>query len=247
VTGSEASGQAVSGEPPRADARDDVLERQSFVRHELRAPLAVMYPLLSLLLDEGAGPLTPEQREYLAMLDRNVQRLHALIGSAAESGWLDCAAGARRPEPVRLADTAEAVVARLQGHGRVAAARVSREDGVPAAWADAEQVRCVIRNLVDNALRYAGGDVEVRVASAGDGRVELRVQDSGPGMDETDAAAAFTFGVRGRAAAETAEPGMGIGLWVCRWLAEANGGRVELVTAAGAGTSVTVTLPAARG
>jgi signal transduction histidine kinase len=247
VTASEASARAGSGHAPPADGRDDVLERQSFVRHELRAPLAVMYPLLSLLLDEGAGPLTPAQRDYLAMLDRNVKRLHALIGSAAESGWLDCAAGAGRPEPVKLAEAAEDVVARLQEHDRGARVRISRGDGVPAAWADAEHVRCLVRNLVDNALRYAGGDVEVRVARAADGGVELRVQDSGPGMDETDAAAAFAFGVRGRAAAETGEPGMGIGLWVCRRLAEANGGRVELATAAGAGTGVTVTLPAARG
>jgi signal transduction histidine kinase len=247
VTASEASGRAGAGGPPPADTRYDVLERQSFVRHELRAPLAVMYPLLSLLLDEGAGPLTSAQREYLAMLDRNVKRLNALIVSGAESGWLDCAAGPRRPEPVELAHTAEDVVARLREHDRGAGVRISREDGVPAAWADAEQVRCLVRNLVDNALRYAGGDIEVRVARAADGGVELRVQDFGPGMDETDAAAAFTFGVRGRAAAETGEPGMGIGLWVCRRLAEDNGGRVELLTAAGAGTSVRVTLPPAHG
>ena len=102
-------------EPNGAGARDDSLERQSWVRHELRAPIAVMYPLLSLLLDEGAGPLTEAQRDYLAMLERNVKRLNALVGSAAESGWLDCAGGGPEPAHVSVADTAEDVVARLNG------------------------------------------------------------------------------------------------------------------------------------
>ena len=208
----DAAGGPASGAWSPGDRRDDVLERQSVVRHDLRAPLAVMYPLLSLLLDEGAGPLTPEQRDYLAMLERNVNRLNTLIGSAAESGWLDCAAGAREPSAVRLADTAENVVARLRAQDAMGDVRIVREGGHAVAWADAEQVRCLVRNLVDNALRYGGGNVDVRAAGAADGRVEVCVRDSGRGMDEADAASAFEFGVRGRAAAETGEPGMGIGL-----------------------------------
>ena len=107
-------------------------------------------------------------------------------------------------------------------------------------------MRCIIRNLVDNAVRYGREGVEVRVAGARDGSIALRVLDRGRGMDADDAAAAFDFGVRGAAAAETGEPGMGIGLWVCRRLAELNGGAVELAGAPGAGTTVTVSLPAAR-
>ncbi len=231
-----------------AEGRAACLERQSFVRHELRSPLAVMYPLLSLLLDEGAGPLTDAQRDYLVMLERNVKRLNALVGSAAESGWLECAGYEPEPSAVRVADSAEDVVARLCGADREPrAVRVVR-DGEPAvAWADPEHVRCIVRNLVDNALRYGGGGVQLSVARGDDGRVVLTVQDHGRGMNEADAAAAFDFGVRGAAAEETGEPGMGIGLWVCRRLAGVNGAGVELVSAPGAGTTVTVSLPAAPG
>lgn len=234
--------------PAGEDVRAACLERQSYVRHELRAPLAVMYPLLSLLLDEGAGPLTEAQRDYLAMLERNVRRLNTLVGSAAESGWLDCAGSPPQPEALSLAATAEGVVARMSGEERgPTAVPVVRVGEPPAAWADTEHVRCIVRNLVDNALRYAGAAAEVRVAGAeGDG-VALCVQDVGRGMDAADVAAAFGFGVRGAAAEETGEPGMGIGLWVCRRLAELNGGAVTLVSAPGQGTTVTVRLPAAPG
>jgi two-component system sensor kinase FixL len=244
-----AQGPAHRGHDSSAEeGREASLERQSFVRHELRGPLAVMYPLLSLLLDEGAGPLTPAQRGYLEMLERNVKRLHALVGSATESGWLDRAGAAPEPAAVPLAGVAEGVIGRLQGADRSAVPiKVVSERGPAVAWADPEHVRCLVRNLVDNALRYGGTDVEVHVGRSDDGRAVLRVEDHGRGMGEAEAAAAFDFGVRGSAAAESGEPGMGIGLWVCRQLAEANGGSVDLETAEGAGTAVTVTLPAAGG
>ena len=239
-------GRAAEDGRATEDGRAAALERQSFVRHELRSPLAVIYPLLSLLLDEDGDPLTEAQRGYLGMLERNVQRLNALVGSAAESGWLDCAGGTPEPAAVHLADTAEDVVARLTGAAHDSPrVTVVRQGGPAIALADPEQTRCIVRNLVDNAVRYGGGAVEVRVAPGGDGQVVLRVADRGRGMDAADVAAAFDFGVRGAAAAETKQPGMGIGLWVCRRLAERNGGTVELVSLPGEGTTVTVFLPAA--
>jgi len=69
--------------------REAARERQSFVRHELRAPLSVIYPALSMLLDGSAGELTPKQREYLELIERNSERLERLITGAAESGWLE--------------------------------------------------------------------------------------------------------------------------------------------------------------
>jgi two-component system OmpR family sensor kinase len=231
------------------EGRGVALERQSHVRHELLAPLAAMYPLVSLLADGGAGPLTDSQRDYLATLERNVLKLHALIGSAAESGWLDVAAAPQEPAAVPLAEAAGEVIARL-GAGEFAQAqvRVVAEGRRAVAWADPEHVRCLVRNLVDNALRHGGtGAATVRVGVSDDGAgAVLVVEDEGRGMPAGEAAAAFEFGVRGAAAVRAGVPGLGIGLWVCRDLAEANGGSIGLDSAEGRGTSVTVTLPATR-
>ena len=79
---------------PDLGVREAARERQSHVRHELRAPLAVMYPALSLLLDGTAGELSPKQREYLEILERNAERLECFVAGATESGWLDCAGAA---------------------------------------------------------------------------------------------------------------------------------------------------------
>jgi signal transduction histidine kinase len=114
------------------------------------------------------------------------------------------------------------------------------------AWADREDVRCVVHDLVDNAVRYAPGcavTIEVRRAADGAAAV-VAVRDEGRGMSAEDADEAFGFGYRGAAARETGAPGLGIGLWTCRRLAERNGGAIELGSAEGHGTIVTVTLPA---
>ena len=127
--------RATAGEPggagrPPGDAAmkaavEAARERQSHVRHELRAPLAVMYPLLSLLLDGGAGELTAEQRGHLEVLDRNVTRLEALIAGVAESGWADCSAAPALPAEVVLGDVVEEVITLRRVEGQSGASSTS--------------------------------------------------------------------------------------------------------------------------
>lgn len=82
--------------------REAARERQSYVRHELRAPLAVMYPALSMLLDGSAGELTPKQREYLGILERSAERLERLLGG--QQGPLIQVEHAPGPRAVAWAD-----------------------------------------------------------------------------------------------------------------------------------------------
>ena len=239
--------QRTSGpEPGESEA---ARERQSHVRHELRAPLAVLYPLISLLRTEAAGPLTATQREYVDMMERHVERLNALVASAAESGWLDCAAAPLEPGVVSLRDVAEEVVSRLKAGDGASHVRVVADGPEAPAWTDREQVGCILHDLLDNAARYASGcAVTVEVGgSAGAAVAVLTVRDQGPGMCAEDVRQAFDFGFRGEAAREAGVAGLGAGLWTCRRLAELNRGTIELDSAEGRGTTVILTLPAARG
>lgn len=243
---------AAPAESGRADAAaaEAARERQSHVRHELRAPLAVIYPLLSLLLDEGAGEFTPQQREYLAVLERNVGRLEALVTGVSDSGWAECSAAPPVPCEIVPADLAEGVVA-LRRAGREEGPAVVVEPGghpSPRVWADRDDVRQIIADLVRNATTYAPetGTVKVRVAAAeAAGTVTVEVADTGPGMPPEEVARAFDFGFRGELAARLKAPGLGIGLWVCRRLAARNGGSLELTSEPGAGLCASLTLPSA--
>lgn len=225
-------------------------ERQSHVRHELRAPLAVIYPLLSLLRDESAGEFTPQQREYLAVLERNVERMEALVAGVADSGWTECSAAPAVPEEIVPGDLAEGVVA-LKRHSEHEGPLVVVQPGgppSPCAWADRDDVRQIVTGLIRNASTYAPDTGQVTVRVTADQTAEtvvLEVADTGPGMPPEELARAFEFGFRGALAARLRAPGLGIGLWVGRRLAERNGGCLEIASAPGAGLRATLTLPAA--
>ena len=226
-------------------------ERQSHVRHELRAPIAVIYPLLSLLLDGGAGELSAQQREYLEVLERSVTRIEALVTGAAESGWADCSAAPAEPSEVVLEEVAQEIVTvrRMTGQG---GPTVEVEAGVPSpcAWADRDDVRQIVTDLVRNAVTYtpADGRVVIRaVASEGAGTVVVEVGDNGPGMPPEELARAFEFGFRGELATQLRAPGLGAGLWICRELAARNGGSVTLASEPGAGLRAALALPEFEG
>lgn len=226
-------------------------ERQSHVRHELRAPLAVMYPLLSLVLDGGAGELTEKQRDYLEVLERNVVRLEGLLGSVADSGWADCSAAPAAPAEVSLSDVVDEVLS-VRHAGREGGARIevrSAPGPIRHVWADRDDARQIVADLVANAVAYTppAGAVTVRIGVGHEaGFVEVAVSDTGPGIPADELHRAFDFGFRGELARRLSVPGLGAGLWICRELARRNGGEVSLVSAPGAGTTATVALPTAR-
>jgi signal transduction histidine kinase len=230
--------------------REAARERQSHVRHELRAPLAVMYPALSLLLERGAGEISTRQRQYLEILERNVVRLEGMIASVADSGWADCAAAPAEPVAVSLGDVVESILA-VRRFARQPGPRIDVYIGhrpLPPVVADHDQVHQVLVNLIDNATRFTSesGSIEVRLATGEDpGTVTLIVSDTGCGVPEDEIEQVFEFGFRGVAATRSGVPGMGLGLWICRRLVESNGGSISLSGASGAGTTVTVVLPAA--
>jgi two-component system, OmpR family, phosphate regulon sensor histidine kinase PhoR len=225
-------------------------ERQSYVRHELRSPLAPMYPALSMLLDGSAGELTPKQRGYLEIIERNAERLERYIAGATESGWLDCAGEAIQPAAVPLGEALEEVLAMRRLGGQPGPLiEVDRSPGPRAvAWADREQVRQIVANLVGNAAQSSAtsGVIHIRVSASADQQtVSLEVRDEGVGIPADELPHVFDFGYRGVSARVAAPPGLGIGLWVCRELVGRSGGSIALRSEVGAGTTVTVTLPAA--
>ena len=229
-----------------AEARA-ALERQSRVRHDLRAPLAVLMPLLELMLESG-DPLTPRQREQLAVLQRQTQRMEDMITSVAESGWFDCSAAPTQVVAVPLHDlVAELAEAPPRwGADEDTAPEVVAEPGTPPALADVGQVRQILADLLANVRHFAAGPATIRLGpGTAAGTVALEVADGGPGIPDHELPHVTEFGFRGAGAAARAPGGLGLGLWVCRRLVEDMGGALQVQSAAGAGTCVTVVLPAA--
>jgi two-component system OmpR family sensor kinase len=116
---------------------------------------------------------------------------------------------------------------------------------VPVLLGDEGRLRQVVGNLVTNALVHtpAGTRITVRLAEDADGLLVLEVADEGPGMAPADAARAFERFYRADASRNRSAGGTGLGLSIVDSLVAAHGGTVQLDTAPGRGTTVTVRLP----
>ena len=109
---------------------------------------------------------------------------------------------------------------------------------------DADLLKQLLLNLVDNALTYtpSGGHVALALSVA-DGQARLAVQDTGPGIPPAEVARIFERFYRLDRARSRRSGGAGLGLAIARWIAEAHGGRIEVQSAVGQGSTCTVVLP----
>jgi two-component system OmpR family sensor kinase len=211
--------------------------------HELRTPLTALHLQMAMLARaSGESERTAAMGTLSAGVQRAIRLVEQMLALARQ--------GPRAESPrvaVRLDDLAREIVAEL-----VPLADAGTIDlGVTAAQAvsvpaDPEALRTLLRNLVDNAVRYsaAGGRVDVSVEAvpgASGGGARLTVTDDGPGIAPEDRARVFDRFYR---RAGTAPPGSGLGLAIVKAIADAHGASVALSDPpSGRGLTVTVMFP----
>ena len=218
------------------------------VSHELRTPLTSIRGYAELLREGDAGDLNDEQRDYLAIVERNVDRLLAL-----GADLLDVAQARRGLLTLELVDCTPALLAREAVERARPAAdargiRLELEAGAtPHVAADSSRLGQVLDNLLSNALKFSarGGRVTVRVRAEGE-RVVLEVQDDGMGIPAADLPHLFERFYRASAATEQAVQGTGLGLAIVHSIVEAHGGTIAVASRPGAGSTFAVRLPARR-
>jgi heavy metal sensor kinase len=211
--------------------------------HELRTPLAVMRNAVEVAL---RSPRDPEHyRRVLGDVLEEVQRLTRLAEQLLFLCREDAGLVPLATTQVRL----EVLVRDIAEHMRaVAGAKdVTLEcDGLDPATirGDADQLRRLLFNLLDNAIKFtqAGGSVGVRLALA-DGLARLEVADTGIGISAEHLPHVFERFYRVDPARAGEAGGVGLGLSICRSIAEVHGGHIRIESAAGRGTLVTFTIP----
>ncbi len=233
---------AVAFNQAAARVQDLLRSHQSLLAnasHELRSPLARLKMAVS-LLDEAA----PAQRETLKReIHANITELDALVEEVLLASRLDAGEDVLRREPVALpavlAEECARVGAQLEA-GQAGATLAAVVQG------DERLLRRAVRNLLENARRYGGGDtlVQLRAAAApGPACVEVRVCDRGPGVPEAWRERIFEPFFRLPGHAEH-EGGVGLGLSLVRQIAQRHGGRVRCEPREGGGSCFVLELPA---
>jgi PAS domain S-box-containing protein len=234
----------------------------SLISHELRTPLTSILGYLELVLEDEDQPLTDEQRSYLTTVERNADRLLRLVGDLLFTAQVDAGRFTLEPEDVDLAT----VVRSAEESVRVTAAAAGVEIVVDVPEhglvvpGDAVRLGQACDNLVSNAVKFTpgGGTVTLSLRTAWqtpDGTVtaeprpdaapvaRLAVSDTGIGIPSTEQGKLFTRFFRASTAQRHAVPGVGLGLAITKAITTAHGGMLDLVSAEGAGTTFTLTLP----
>jgi signal transduction histidine kinase len=200
------------------------------ISHELRSPLT-RARLHAELLDDGA--------ERAALL-RDLGQMRDLISDLLEGERLAGGAAALQREAVDI----NALVRDLVADGFAdRGITLQLATGLPALLADRTRLQLLLRNLLDNALRHgAGTPVQVQTTAQGDGWC-LRVRDHGPGVDPAALARLGEPFYRPDAARSRSAGGVGLGLHLCRLVAQSHGGALQWRNAA-PGLEVSFCLPA---
>lgn len=220
----------------------------TLVSHELRTPLTSIAGHVEMLQEHPDVP--PALGHQLAVVDRNADRLLRLIGDLLHSAQLTSGRALQLARtPCDLVDVATAALAAAAPAAR--RADVSLTGELPThllAVADEQRLGQLLDNLLANAVAStpAGGSVTVRLRQDGE-RAELEVADTGVGIAPADRDRLFTRFFRGPEAEREGRPGVGLGLSICRGIAESHGGRIEVESEVGRGSTFRVRLPLSSG
>lgn len=221
--------------------------RQEFVAnvsHELRTPLSLIKGFVETLLD-GAKNDPEKATRFLQTIEKHTDRLTFLIEDLLTISRLESGQIVMNLHPVDLREETHRAVEDLAR--RAAEKSIVLENSVPIdlrAKADADRLQQVLTNLVENAIKYGrtGGRVIIGGTSLGEGRVEMWVQDDGPGIPAESRERVFERFYRVDRARSRETGGTGLGLSIVKHIVQAHGGEVWLKSELGEGTTFHFTL-----
>jgi PAS domain S-box-containing protein len=220
----------------------------SQVSHELRTPLTAIKGFTELLLDEDAGEVNGEQKEYLGIVKSNVDRLVALINDLLDISRIESGRIRLKLEPIDLAEIIRSVSTTMRPliEGKDQTLALEVEPDLPPARGDHDRVVQVLTNLISNAYKYtpAGGALRVE-AGRRDGLLHVAVTDNGIGIPAEDVPKLFTRFFRVDSSLTREIGGTGLGLSIVKSIVELHGGTISVDSEPGKGSTFDFALPIA--
>jgi PAS domain S-box-containing protein len=218
--------------------------------HELRTPLNAILGFTELMERQVFGPIGQERYEgYLHDIYSSGQMLLMLVNQVLDFSKLE--AGQYRLQETEI-DMGEVVAETCKLLDQQAQAKVLTlshfRRPLPMIRADRRALAQIVMNLVANSLKFTpkGGAIEVITGLGTDGRPEIVVRDTGIGIPPAEIESVRKAFIQGSGATRAAESGTGLGLAIVCSMAELHGGSVDIDSAVGRGTTVTIRLPASR-
>ncbi len=198
----------------------------STVSHELRTPLAAIKGYATTLLAEDVEWDRAAQREFLTIISDEADRLTLLVNNLLDLSRIEAGSLALSWEECRI----EGLIQRAAAQARLKAGsrfKVQIEAGLPKFYADRPRLETVLRNLLENAVKYGGSEVSVQVSVQRQGeQIVFRVSDDGPGIPPEESQRIFESFYRIDDSLTRVASGAGLGLAICQGFVRAHGGEI---------------------
>jgi len=218
--------------------------------HELRTPLNAIIGFSEVIRDALVGPVTPRYRDYARDIHASGKHLLGLINDVLDLSKIELGRLELHEEPIDLAKV-------VHDCHRLVADRISSGDlefilevpsDLPAVLGDELRLKQVVLNLLSNAVKFtpAGGRIVLAISTPPEGTVVFAVADTGIGMKPEEIPIALEPFRQIDSALNRRYEGTGLGLPLARTLVELHGGFLNVISVAGSGTTVTITIPADR-
>lgn len=198
----------------------------STVSHELRTPLAAIKGYASTLLADDVEWDSASQHEFLTIISDESDRLTNLVNNLLDLSRIEAGSLKLNREKCNI----ETTIQRVMKQTHLAPGNrfdVHVESGLPVLYADPPRLESILRNLIENALKYGGSDANVTVQVCRQAQdFVFRVIDTGPGIPEQERQRVFDSFYRVDDSLARLTSGAGLGLAICQGLVRAHGGRI---------------------
>jgi two-component system sensor histidine kinase KdpD len=213
----------------------------SALSHDLRTPLAALVGTAEMLA-ASQPRLSPQQLEMATSLSEKAQRMADMVTNLLDMARIQSGEVRLRLDWQSMEEIVGSAVKQAQGALGQRPLGIHIEPGVSLVECDAVLIERVLANLLENAGKYtpAQTPVEIRVRAVDD-ELRVSVRDHGPGVAKGQEEAIFEKFTRGQA--ESATPGVGLGLAICRAIVEAHRGRIAVTQTQPQGATFTFSLP----
>lgn len=215
----------------------------SVISHELQTPIAIIEGYAGLLAERGLELPKDQLRQKLGLIREESQLLSKMVENLLYASRIQAGGLELRREPVDLPSLARQVAQRMGQISNKHDIEVALPSPFPTVMADYERVQEVLTNLLDNAMKYSpkGGAIRVE-GEVRSSEVVISVVDSGPGIPQVDREKVFDRFFRREGGLAHIAKGTGLGLFICKSIVEAHGGRIWVDSAPDGGSRFRFTL-----